>query len=331
MPAATTQVPSVVDQRTGQAVPVYLGGEPPAESSATSTPAPTDRGDDLATTAAAAAEPAASTDPAAQPHATADAAAPAAADPAALTSEDDRPRNDKGQFIPKKRFDEVNQRRKAAEDKLAQIERENKATQQAHGATYDFDAKEKEYLDLVLDGKTDDAIALRKEIRAAERAEFQRVATEQAQTVSKHATVQERIQEITARYESEYDVFDPESEHYSEDVLDDLQSLYSGYGQSGKFTDAAAAFEAAILKTLKMHGIEKKANSAPTSTTEQPAPTRTAQKRVEAIANQPPLIARTGAQSADHGHSSVDVKSLSPEEIMKLPEATRRRLRGDNL
>jgi hypothetical protein len=42
--------------------------------------------------------------------------------------------------------------------------------------------------------------------------------------------VQERIQEITTRYESEYDVFDSESENYSEDVLDDLQSLYSGYG-----------------------------------------------------------------------------------------------------
>jgi hypothetical protein len=102
-------------------------------------------------------------------------------------------------------------------------------------------------------------------------------------------------------------------------------------GQSGKFTDTAAAFEAAILKTLKMHGIEKKASSTPTPTPEQSIPTRTAQKRVEAIANQPPLIARTGAQSADHGHSNIDIKSLSPEEIMKLPEATRRRLRGDNL
>jgi hypothetical protein len=80
-----------------------------------------------------------------------------------------------------------------------------------------------------------------------------------------------------------------------------------------------------------MHGIEKKASSTPTPTPEQSIPTRTAQKRVEAIANQPPLIARTGAQSADHGHSNIDIKSLSPEEIMKLPEATRRRLRGDNL
>lgn len=330
MTTANAQVSTVVDQRTGQAVPVYLGGEPPSEPGATSTPAPSDRGDDPSTATAAAASP----DPATKPQVPTDAATPPAADPAVVASENDHPRNDKGQFIPKKRFDEVNQRRKTAEDKLAQIERENKATQQAQDATYDFDAKEKEYLDLVLDGKTDEAIALRKEIRAAERTEFQRVATEQAHTVSKQATVQERIQEITARYESEHDVFDPESENYSEDVLDDLQSLYSGYGQSGKFTDAAAAFEAAIIKTLKMHGIETKANSAPTPTaTPEPptTPTRTAQKRVEAIANQPPLIARTGAQSADHGHSNINVKSLSPEEIMKLPEATRRRLRGDNL
>jgi hypothetical protein len=105
----------------------------------------------------AATEPAVSTDPATKPQATADAATPAAAD--SVTSDGDPPRNDKGQFIPKKRFDEVNQRRKAAEDKLAQFERENKAMQQAQDATYDFDAKEKEYLDLVLDGKTEEAIA----------------------------------------------------------------------------------------------------------------------------------------------------------------------------
>lgn len=196
MTTANAQIPTVVDQRTGHAVPVYLGGEPPTESSAT--PSPVDRGDTPSAASAAAqpaAQPAASTDPATKPQATADAATPAAAD--SVTSDGDPPRNDKGQFIPKKRFDEVNQRRKAAEDKLAQIERENKATQQAQDATYDFDAKEKEYLDLVLDGKTEEAIALRKEIRAAERTEFQRVATEQAQTVSKQATVQERIQEIT--------------------------------------------------------------------------------------------------------------------------------------
>jgi hypothetical protein len=345
MTTANAQVPTVVDQRTGQAVPVYLGGEAPTEPSATS--ASVDRGDKLAAVAAAipasddaAAEPVAATNPAAEPQSNANAADPAATDPAAaqlsdsVTSDDDPRRNERG--IPKKRFDEVNQRRKVAEQKLAQLERESKATQQAHEATYDFDAKEKEYLDLVLDGKTQEAIALRKEIRAAERAEFQRVATEQAQTVTKQATVQERIQEISARYESDYNVFDPESENYSEDVLDDLHSLYTGYGQSGKFADAATAFEAAIQKTLKMHGIEKKGAVASAATAAQPAKqpastTRTAQKRVEAIANQPPLIARTGVQSADHGHSNIDVKSLSPDEIMKLPEATRRRLRGDNL
>jgi hypothetical protein len=184
MTTANAQVPTVVDQRTDQAVSVYLGGEPPTEPSAT--PAPIDRGDHPSAATAAlqpAAEPAASTDPATKAEATADAAAPAAAD--SVTSDSDPPRNDKGQFIPRRRFDEVNQRRKAAEDKLAQIERENKATQQAQDATYDFDTKEKEYLDLVLDGKTEEAIALRKKIRAAERTEFQRVATEQAQTVSK--------------------------------------------------------------------------------------------------------------------------------------------------
>lgn len=53
MTTSSAQVPTVVDQRTGQAVPVYLGGEAPAESSTTAAPA--DREDSLSTPALAAA------------------------------------------------------------------------------------------------------------------------------------------------------------------------------------------------------------------------------------------------------------------------------------
>src|SRR5687767_6060478 len=125
MTTSSAQVPTVVDQRTGQAVPVYLGGEAPAEPGTTAAPA--DRGDSLGTPAAAAAvaESAPPADQGDESQTPANDADPAAADPAAtepsdsVAPEDERPRNEKGQYIPRKRFDEVNQRRKAAEEKLA--------------------------------------------------------------------------------------------------------------------------------------------------------------------------------------------------------------------
>lgn len=321
--------PTVTDPTTGSKTPVYIGGDPPIELSRESDAAA--RGDVVTTTTTTETPPAKKEEPAKE--------APVEEEPlpaaAKKEAEDADPeRDDKGRFVTKKRFNEVNERRRLAEEKLAEIEREKKAKEQGGEAKYDFDAKEQQYIELILDGKTAEAAKLRSEIRAAEQAQFEQVAVTKAEQTNRAMTVEQRIQAISAHYEKTVPQFDPESEHYSEEVLDDVNAFYTGYLQSKKFDNAADAFQAAINKALASNGIElpKAKDDPPPAAKETPAaPARTAAKRIDAIKQQPPNIARTGAGSADHGDANIRVAELSEQEFARLPEATRRRLRGDNV
>lgn len=298
--------PFVTNPVNGEAVNPYLGGDPPlsteplsTESSAT---APEDRGDAVAT------------EPETKVEVTPELSAPVAKEP-----------KDTDQRIPKPRFDEVNERRKVAEARVAELEKQI-AKPVVEVAAYDFDAQEDKYIELLLDGKTKEARAVRTEIRAAERAEFDRLATTKATETNRALSVEDRLGVISAKAEEDFPQFNPESEVFSEDLLDDVKIIYAGHLQSGKFADAADAFQAAIDKATKLHGV---ATVEPAAGTKIPA--RTAQKRVDAITSQPPLIAKVGHQSGQHGDLNVDVHAMTEADFARLPEATKRRLRGDDL
>ena len=74
-------------------------------------------------------------------------------------------------MVPKSRLDEVLAKQKALEKQLDELRAQKQEPGEAPEA-YDFDAKEVEYQNLVLDGEAQKAAALRKEIRAAERAQL---------------------------------------------------------------------------------------------------------------------------------------------------------------
>lgn len=319
---ATPPVISATDPTTGQTAPVYVGGDPPIELTKDVDPAA--RGDLLVLPEEKPAqkEPSAKEEPAKKE------------EPPAEAAKTETPeRDEQGRFVTKKRFDEVNERRRQAEEKLAQIDREKSAATKATETAYDFDAKEQQYIELILDGKTADAAKLRHEIRAAEQAQYEKVATTKASETNRAASVEQRINTIVADYEGRIDAFNPESDAYSEDLLDDVRAIYTGYLNGGKFEDPAAAFQAAVTKALKAHGIEDKpvATPPPAANGNGATPIRTAARRIDAIKNQPPNIARSGNGSAEHGDANVRINELSEAEFARLPEATRRRLRGDNL
>lgn len=327
-------------------IPVYLGGDGPVP-----TPEPGDRGDSIApvsaTPAAAAPEPAAA--PAAvvepvdagntpQPATEPVAAAPSEpSDPATQSSEPAR--NDKGQFIPRKRFNEVNEERKQLAARVAELEAAKGATAAVQEDAYDFDAKEQEYANLVLDGKVKEATALRKEIRAAEQATYVKAAKAVTVETTQQLSVQDRLQATTDRYEQALPQFDPESENYNEELLSDIQAFYTGSVKMGTHRDPAEAFEASVKKALRLHGIADpfaapatpaaQTPPAPAAAAAPAAPARTAQSRVEAIVNQPPTLAKIGTSGAPETAATINVNELSERDLLALPEATRRRLRGD--
>ena len=103
----------------------------------------------------------------------------------------------KAPMVPKSRLDEVLAKNKEMQ-KVIDTMQEQKPEDNA--PKYDFVGKEKEYQDLVLDGETDKAAALREEIRTAEREQLMsEVQSKMGQTVQQDREareIQQKAQEI---------------------------------------------------------------------------------------------------------------------------------------
>lgn len=345
-------------------IPVYVGGDGPVP-----TPPAGDRGDSVVVPAAA---PAAVVPPPLPEGTVATAVAadavvaPAAASPVPAVGEqanvtgDSAPvdtggkpaeaavtppvegapvRNEKGQFIPRARFNEVNEERKALKEENDRLKAANPAAAVPGTPAYDFDAKEREHANFVLDGKIDEAVKLRAEIRNAERAEYLKAAEQTTVKTTERVSIKQTIDEVAERVATAVPQFDPESEHYSEDLLSDVRDFYHGALESGRYADPAKAFQASIDKAMKLHGLTMPAPAgtapavvapvAPPAPAAPVAPARTAAKRVEAIVNQPPSLAGVGITGAPESSATLDVKTMTEKDLAALPAATKARLRGD--
>ena len=70
-------------------------------------------------------------------------------------------------MVPKSRLDEVLAKNKKMQKRIDDIEKQE-AEVKAEAPKYDFDVKEQEYQQLILDGESAKAVGLRNEIRKAE-------------------------------------------------------------------------------------------------------------------------------------------------------------------
>lgn len=290
--------------------------EPPA--------AEVDRGDDIEVSAAAPEpEPEVAQDQVAQDAETQD---QVAQDSVTQEQEPEQPKR-REQRIPKSRFDEVNEKYKAARAELEELKNRNQAETEAAEGQYDFDAKEQEYLEMVLDGKTADAAALRREIRAAERAQIQAEIDARSQNSVRSSNIQQGLQEMSDAYAEAYPAFDPNSDTYDADAIDEVKALYAGYySQSG---NTLVSFQKAVEAVIKMRDWQEvtdedgEVDDAPVA---KPSPKQVAAK-VAMAKKQPPSLAEkgTGASALD----IPDLGKLSEREFDALPDSTKARLRGD--
>ena len=144
---------------------------------------------------------------------------PKAEDEPADEPEDDKPRGKDGKFtskgIPKERFDEAvgkeREAREAAERRAEELERKLNATaqqqvqtQQTEQLEAQLEQLETKYSELMLDGDTAAATAVRKEIRQLDRA----IARAESETVASQRTTQaleaQRVETAIARLEADY-------------------------------------------------------------------------------------------------------------------------------
>ena len=231
--------------------------------------------------------------------------------------------------VPYERFKEVNDAKRAAEARLAAIDAEKAAEKQGEESKYDFDAAEAKYAEFLLDGKTAEAAQLRKEIRGAERAEFEATARKAAEASATAAQQRRSVEEVIAEATEKYGAFDPDHEEYNEEAVQDVESLFRGYVSAGM--SHAQAMSKAISKGVKMYGLdasegepEKKPKPE-----EKVEPIKHTKEKLELAGKQPAGAALAGAGGSSEGASKINPAELTEEEFNALPPATLARLRGD--
>jgi len=235
-------------------------------------------------------------------------------------------------MVPKARLDEVLAKQKALQKQLDEINAANEKAEEAP-ESYDFDAKEVEYQNMVLDGETDKAVALRREIRKAEREQLEyEMRQEMSQTVNQDRQMT-ALQQAANAMEDAYPVFDRNSDDFNEDMTNEVVELRDAFMMKGY--EAVDALSKAVKYVVKDHDLDQAQESAPSLAGKAQKSDELAKKRAQvskklkAAEAQPPEL--PGESSSNHGEKALDLSSMTEEEFDALPEATLKRLRGDIL
>jgi hypothetical protein len=235
-------------------------------------------------------------------------------------------------MVPKARLDEVLAKQKALQKQLDEINAANEKAEEAP-ESYDFDAKEVEYQNMVLDGETEKAVALRREIRKAERDTLEyEMRQEMNQTVNQDRQMT-ALQQAANAMEDAYPVFDRNSDDFNEDMTNEVVELRDAFMMKGY--EAVDALSKAVKYVVKDHDLDQAQESAPSLAGKAKKSDELAKKRAQvsrklkAADAQPPEL--PGESSSNHGEKALDLSTMTEEEFDALPEATLKRLRGDIL
>ena len=235
----------------------------------------------------------------------------------------------KKQMVPKSRLDEVLAKQKALQKQLDDMKAAQTLAEEAPGE-YDFAEKEVEYQNLVLDGESQKAAALRAEIRAAERAQLEYEMTQKmTKTVSENQQLT-ALQQAASDLEASFPVFDQGSSDYNAEYTQEVIDLRDAFILKGE--NAVAALSKAAKFVVREYGLDNEVapslTAKPNKTVDEVAKKRAeVNRKLKAADAQPPEL--PGESSANRGEKVLDVSNMTEDEFNALPEATLRRLRGD--
>lgn len=241
---------------------------------------------------------------------------------------EDKDRRD--QRIPLSRFNEVNERMKRAEQRLAELERQEKAVEEVTKGVYDFDAAEEEYTELLLNGDTKGAATKRAEIRSAEREAF----LQEAQTTTRAALNQDtqmaELNSLTDQAAELYPIFNDDSADYNPAATQKVLTFMRGYLADGNMTPADA-FVAALADGIELFGLDamREAPQEADTSPKKKAPRKKTQEKLDLAEKTPKSPAGHGRGSAEAGAVVPRIEDMSDAEIDALPAETIARLRGD--
>jgi hypothetical protein len=236
--------------------------------------------------------------------------------------------------IPKERFDEVNERMKRAEEKLKRLEAEQKLLEatapEPESEPYDYNTKDQEAMDALLEGDAKRYSEIQDEIRQAAKDEAIREAKKLAAEGDSQVRETLTFEETATRIEQEYPQFSEGTDKFDQAAYDDLMDLYADFAQSGRYNRVDALRKASQM-AAKLHGLDH--SSTPEAATPTPDNVVNIKKsdvaaKAKLAERQPPKM-EGGAVSAQE--PTHDLGSMSDEQFEALPESTKRRLRGDIL
>ena len=237
-----------------------------------------------------------------------------------------------GKGIPKHRFDEVNERRKAAETEnerlRAQIAAGKPPTEEE--APYNLRAAEKEYMDFLLDGDTDSALAKREEIDAAKEAKWMAASSVATRTERNVEASNTDLLSLSHEAQEMFDVFNPDHADYNQGMLDKVLVFMKGYEASGTMS-RSDAFVAGLADVVDMYDLMPEDGDAANKGEEKPTGKKKVVDKTKATAMAHQPVAGQGQGSAQAGAVVPNINDMSDEELDALPEKTLARMRGDIL
>lgn len=242
--------------------------------------------------------------------------------------------------IPKARLDEViAQREIEREEKRLLQEQMNRMMDLMEKSTpkkeepkiekfeYDFDAKEDEYAEAVLDNEKDKAKAIRAEIRAAERRivmeemeSLRGTAVQEAKGEAQRLRDEAMFEKTIAKNEEAHPFLDQSSDAYNQKAVDRVNDLFAKFAKAG-MTQAEALQEAVDLVAP--------AYSKPAASKEALGGDRrkaALKKNASANNKQPPKLR---GKTSRKDISDYDLSTMTDTEYAKLPASVKRKLRGD--
>lgn len=320
---------------------------------------PEDRGDffepgDGSAPASTTAAPApAAPAPAAEPAPAAASAEAGAQEEGAGTAEEGAEGRNSGS-VPHSRFNEVNERRKEAERLLEQERAENArlrsqqqapaeagaakegaaaAKQSEQAQAFDFDAKESDYLNALMEGETEKAMQIRREVNAAlvEQARSNakaeaRAELEQAEALRSQKAAMDALSEEAVSVVKNFPYLDTEEGQVAMEMIIERRNSLAAKGMAPHLAlrEAAALIAPRFAPAGSTPAKDLKTGAAQADSREAAARTRGAQASVA----QPPVPA-AGVGNRATGSDTTDVAQMDDDQFDRLSEAEKRRLRGD--
>ena len=232
-------------------------------------------------------------------------------------------------MVPKSRLDEVLAKQRALQKQVDELSKSKIATSK-NAPKYDFDKKETDYQELMLDGKLVEATQLRDEIRSAERAAIMfEVETKTAQKLQESQEIS-ALQAKALEIQATYPIFDENSANYDADILKEAVDLRDAFMAQGYLGPDALEKAVNVTLTMKKPNLlapkeEKKVDNV--SLLADQKKKSTISKNIADSKSQPPAM--KGESASSRNSKAVDLSKLSETEFNALPEETLRRLRGD--